>query len=81
MKKKLFLIVAVLFVTLITTLGFNLNTSDVNLTDLASNNTEALAYDSTCPNGCLDSRGSCNCRGEQPFKEANWGDDDRDPDE
>lgn len=75
MKKKVIFTVAVFAIALTATLGVSQMTQQeaTNLTDLALNNTEALAFETLCPNGCLTTAGTCNCRGTHPYKEANWG--------
>ena len=79
MKKKVIFTVAVFAIALTATLGVSQMTQQeaTNLTDLALNNTEALAFETLCPNGCLTTKGSCNCRGTHPYEEANW-DKDKD---
>lgn len=71
MKKK---IVGLAVIITITLAGWNFNkNSEVKLSDLALENTEALASGESdlCPNGCLSNGSGCYCNGWYPsYREA-----------
>ena len=46
------------------------NESELNMSDLASANVEALADDDKCPNGCLDKVGKFHCYKDYDYKET-----------
>jgi hypothetical protein len=75
MKKKV-LLSGIFALALLATAGYGVNKSmksDVDLSDLALTNVEALAQyeDSYCPNGCYDEEGGCWCYIWYPkYKEA-----------
>lgn len=71
------IISAIAFVAIATVAGWNYNQNkqNVNLSNLALENIDALArYEGNgitdCPNGCLTSSGICFCYGYHPYKEA-----------
>ena len=77
MGKKIFGVIA--FVAIATAAGWNYqqNKQEVELSDLALANVEALAAGEgvcilDCPNGCLTDSGICFCYGYHPYKEASW---------
>jgi hypothetical protein len=76
MKKRV-LLSGLFALALLATAGYGVNKSmksDVDLSDLALTNVEALAQgeSSGCPNGCIDAPGLCYCRGSLPFEEKIW---------
>lgn len=72
MGKKFFGVIA--FVAIAAAAGWNYqqNTNEVELSDLALENVEALASgESGCPNGCLENGDGCFCNMWHPvYKEA-----------
>ncbi len=74
--KKLLGIIAIAAVTAAAGWNFSQNQNEVELSDLALANVEALARyeDDYCPNGCLDEKGDgCWCYIEYPHvREATW---------
>ena len=77
MGKKIFGVIA--FVAIAAAAGWNYqqNKQEVELSDLALANVEALAAGEgerilDCPNGCLTDSGICFCYGYHPYKEASW---------
>ena len=77
MGKKFFGVIA--FVAIAAAAGWNYqqNKQEVELSDLALANVEALAAGEgggilDCPNGCLTDSGICFCYGYHPYKEASW---------
>lgn len=76
MKKVLFS-AAIIAVAAISSINYFRSQQDVELSDLAMENVEALAQEegngiTDCPNGCLTSPGICFCYGYNPYEEAEW---------
>lgn len=76
MKKKIFGVAIIAAMALAAGWNFNQSKNEVELSDLALANIEALARyeDDYCPNGCLDEDGDgCWCYIEYPrIREATW---------
>lgn len=76
MKKKIFGVALIAAMAVTASWNFNQSKNEVEFSDLALANVEALARyeDNYCPNGCLDVRGDgCWCYREYPYvKEATW---------
>ena len=76
MKKKMLGIIAFAAIAAVAGWNYNQNMNNVNLSDLALENVEALANGESgngmtdCPNGCLTEEGVCFCYGFHPYREA-----------
>ena len=73
MKKKILGIAVMATVALAAGWNINQSNNDIQLSDLAVNNVEALASGEgdLCPNGCMDNGGGCHCNGWYPsYREA-----------
>ena len=75
--EKIILSVAVVATAAIAGWNYQQSKQEVELSDLALENVEALARNegdgmTDCPNGCLTDSGICFCYGYHPYKEASW---------
>ena len=73
--KKLFGIIAIAAIAAAAGWNFIQSQDEVELSDLALANVEALARNENpfdCPNGCLTSPGDCFCHFYFPYEEAKW---------
>ena len=73
MKKKILGIAVMATVALAAGWNINQSNNDIQLSDLAVNNVEALASGESdlCPNGWMDNGGGCHCNGWYPsYREA-----------
>ena len=73
--KKLFGIIAIAAIAAAAGWNFSQSQDEVELSDLALANVEALARNENpfdCPNGCLTSPGDCFCHFHFPYEEAKW---------
>jgi hypothetical protein len=62
MKKKIISIAFVAAMAVAAAWNFTQSKAEVELSDLALTNVEALAYgEGTCPNGCVEGSGGCYC--------------------
>ncbi len=74
-KKSILGLLAVVMIAAVAAFNVSLNSQEEKLSDLAMENVEALASESSdCPNGCLAQRGSgCWCRTWYYYvREASW---------
>ena len=77
MKKKMLGIIAFAAIAAVAGWNYNQNMNNVNLSDLALENVEALAggenINPDCPNGCISGGGGCFCYVDYPqYREASW---------
>jgi hypothetical protein len=72
MMKKIIIITSTMCMVLAAGLFLGQNNNEVVLTDLLTDNVEALG-DGYCPNGCVENGPGCDCNGWNPcYMEFNW---------
>lgn len=75
MNIKIFGVALIATMAVAASWNFNQSKNEVELSDLALTNVEALARSEgegmlDCPNGCLTPKGVCFCYGYHPYEEA-----------